>query len=283
MRRYELVDIQPVTVRNSLDLMSPFVWREGDQYWMALRVIETDGSSQVCFATGDGTDFTLADHPALTPGPQPEDISGCEDPTVFFHDGKCKIYYTGWNAEIRRAKLLFASGPSIQTLTKHGDVLQGVEHWNTKEATIVEGSSGWRLFYEYSDAAHSLIGCAFSDQPDGDWRTAPDPFGLRPDQWDSWHLSTGPTAFDDTDAPVMFYNGSDVFPRWRIGWVEFDRDFTMVTRRCQEPLIHPDHLPDGFTDIAFAASVVSLGGGVLDLYFSVGDRRLMKATIRTSE
>ena len=252
---------------------------------MALRLVDVGpenltGPSAICFAKGDGTHFELADGPALVPGPTDEDLGGCEDPTLFFHEGRCKVYYTGWNAQIRESKLLFASGPDISSLTKHGDVLHGIHHWNTKEATIVQVDGGWRLFFEYSESTHSLIGKAFSGNPNGDWRPEPDPFGLRPDFWDSYHLSTGPTAFEGSDCPVMFYNGSDEHACWRIGWVEFDRTYTRVLARSDEPLVRPEHLPDSYPDIAFASSAIVLDDSNVELYFSVGDRTLVKAQIQ---
>lgn len=290
MRRFEVVDIVPLQLTESpltLDryLMSPFVWKEGEEFWMALRVVEVSanqgwGESTIRFAKGDGVHFELADTPALSPGPWAEDLGGCEDPTIFFHEGQCRVYYTGWNAHIRQSKLLYAAGHDIAHLQKRGDVLHGIRHWNTKEATLVKTPSGWRLFYEYSESLQSLIGRAFSSEPTEHWRDEEDPFAPRPDSWDSWHLSTGPVAFSDSDSPVMFYNGADKDAHWRIGWVEFDSSYRTVTARGAEPVIRPEHLPEGYNDIAFAASSLESGQDRLDLYYSVGDRTLYKATIR---
>lgn len=293
MRTYKIGSVCPIELKRSKHikgdyLMSPYAWKEGDVYWMALRVVNVSpdgipGSSYVCFAKGDGVHFQLADTPALVPGPTPEDIDGCEDPTLFFHEGKCKLYYTGWNEKLHQSRLLFASGPDISSLRKHGDVLHGIHHWNLKEATIVHSEYGWRLFYEYSERIQSLIGQAFSETPDGGWQAQKDPFGPRPDHWDSWHLSTGPIAFEKSDTPVMFYNGSDKDANWRIGWVEFDRTFTKVVRRCEEPLVRPEHLPSDLPSIAFAASMLPLDEDRIELYFSIADRRLCKVVVETSE
>ncbi len=55
----------------------------------------------------------------------------------------------------------------------------------------------------------------------------------------------------------MFYNGATRQVKWRIGWIVFDRYFTSVVARCEEPLIAPpDDEPAGDTDIAFATSAV---------------------------
>lgn len=289
MRKFEVQEIVPVLLSESpviVDryLMSPFVWEQDGAHWMALRVVEVTvdkgwGESIIRFAKGDGTNFELAETPALAPGPWAEDLGGCEDPSVFFHEGQCKVYYTGWNAHIRQSKLLFAAGPDIAHLRKRGDVLHGFKHWNTKEASLVKTPFGWRLFFEYSDAEHSLIGRAFSSEPGEHWKEETDPFGLRPDSWDSWHLSTGPVVFHQTDRPVMFYNGSDQGVHWRIGWVEFDAAYQNITARGEEPVIRPEHLPDGYNDIAFAASALERDEQHLDIYYSVGDRSLFRARI----
>src|ERR1051325_6469957 len=177
---------------------------------MALRVVETTkadgwGHSQIYFAEGDGEQFQIMPVPALSPGPWAEDLGGCEDPTMFFHEEECRVYYTGWNAHIRQSKLLYARGPDISKLAKRGDVLLGIGHWNSKEAAIVQASDRWWLFYEYSDRVHSLIGRAWAPSPNERWRPVEDLFGLRKGAWDSWHLSTGPIVFRNSVAPVMFY------------------------------------------------------------------------------
>lgn len=251
---------------------------------MALRVVEPTedggwGRSAVYFAEGDGLEFQMSDVPAIRPGPWAEDLGGCEDPTVFFHGGKCMVYYTGWNAHIHQSKLLVASGSDIRTLAKRGNVLEGFHHWNTKEATVAKSAEGWRLFFEYSETQHSLVGVARAREFGHRWQPEDDPFGLRADSWDCWHLSTGPIVFSDTDCPVMFYNGANEKAHWRIGWVEFTSDLSRVVRRSEAPLVAPEHLPKEFYDIAFSASAVEVSGSEVDLYYSVGDRKLFRAKV----
>ncbi len=67
-------------------------------------------------------------------------------------------------------------------------------------------------------------------RPDGPWTVLPDPFGIREDSWDNWHLSTGPISQSPGQDPVMFYNGATHDARWRIGWISFDPDFTQRHR-----------------------------------------------------
>ena len=115
---------------------------------------------------------------------------------------------------------------------------------------------------------------------EGPWTVLPDPFGIRADSWDNWHLSTGPIIATDGGDPVMFYNGATADARWRIGWISFDRDYGRVTGRGLEPLIvpPPPQARDA-TDIAFAASTVTEGDRI-GLYYSLEDRILRRAMVR---
>jgi len=88
----------------------------------------------------------------------------------------------------------------------------------------------------------------------------------RPDRFDRHHLSAGPIA-DTSAGPVMFYNGATEDARWRIGWALFDREYTRVLARGDEPLITPPKTLGGGTDIAFAASAVQADGGSIWLYY----------------
>jgi len=135
------------------------------------------------------------------------------------------------------------------------------------------------LFYEYAAHDASRIGMASGPTPQGPWTLLPNPFGVREDSWDNWHLSTGPIAMVEGEDPVMFYNGATVDARWRIGWITFDRDFTHVTGRGLEPLLIPPPAKDrAATDIAFAASVV-VENGMITLYYSLEDAILRRARV----
>ena len=154
---------------------------------------------------------------------------------------------------------------------------------NIKEATVDRTKSGeWRMFYEFARDEASLVGLAISDGIAGPWIDQSDPFSTRTDSWDSWHLSTGPLLTTDKDRPVMFYNGATHDARWRIGWIAFDAEYTKVVGRCIEPLITPPpSLERTATDIAFAASVVTVGDQIW-LYYSLADTHLYRAIIRQS-
>ncbi|WP_242138885.1 glycosidase [Sphingomonas sp. TREG-RG-20F-R18-01] len=273
------------------DLMSPYVWGLDDgSYAMLVRAVprpgETGDTGTIWYATSsDGLRFTASDTPVLAPGPGLDDIGGCEDPTpVFRTDGSVVIYYTGVDATHSHGEMLYATGPSIDCLTKQGVAMQNTpSQGNIKEATVDRTKGGgWRMFYEFARDEASLVGLAISDGIAGPWTDERDPFAPRTDSWDSWHLSTGPLLTTDKDRPVMFYNGATHDARWRIGWVAFDAEYTTVVGRCIEPLITPPPaLERTATDIAFAASVVVVGEQIW-LYYSLADTHLYRAILRRS-
>jgi predicted GH43/DUF377 family glycosyl hydrolase len=194
------------------------------------------------------------------------------------------IYYTGVDATRSHGEMLYATGPSIDRLEKQGVAMQNTpSQGNIKEATVDRTKSGgWRMFYEFARNEASLVGLAVSDGVAGPWTDERDPFASRTDSWDSWHLSTGPLLTTDKDRPVMFYNGATHDARWRIGWIAFDAEYTKVVARGVEPLITPPPaLERTATDIAFAASVVTVGDQIW-LYYSLSDTHLYRAIIRQS-
>ena len=272
-----------------VDLMSPFVWREGNTYRIMVRGVRwplgpSDPTGIIAGGSStDGLTFTLDDKPAIGPGPDPDDAGGVEDPTVvLLQDGRYLVFYTGVDAARKQSAMILAEGSDLASLKKVELVLKAPPgEGNIKEATLAQTSTGeWRLFYEYAADEASRIGMAGSPSPDGPWTALPDPFGMREDSWDNWHLSTGPMTMIDGQDPVMFYNGATHDARWRIGWISFDPDFTRVTGRGIEPmLVPPPPTHRDSTDIAFAASTV-MEGGMIALYFSLEDRKLRRALIR---
>lgn len=279
------------------DLMSPYIWREdgangGANRWgIMVRAVTRPGEPMrdtgVIWAgwSDDGRHFTMLDAPSIVPGPGDHDAGGVEDPTVLRRDdGSYLVYYTGVQPDHTHGELSYAAGPSLDRLEKSGVVLASSKsEGNTKEATVERTSDGrWRLFYEYAADAASRVGLAIGADAVGPWQEQPTPFMPREGSWDDWHLSTGPLLLDEPDRPVMFYNGATRDARWRIGWIAFDRDCARVLARGIEPLVTPPPAADrGATDIAFAASVV-VEDGVIWLYYSLEDRRLMRARIRRS-
>jgi predicted GH43/DUF377 family glycosyl hydrolase len=274
------------------DLMSPYVWRDGDRgLRLLVRVLANplgpDDPTGLIYAgtSDDGARWTIDPKAVIAPGPDFVDAGGVEDPTVVTgENGNLLIYYTGVDGRREQGSLLVARGPALDRLEKQRVALKAPEgEGNIKEATVARGQDGrYRLFYEYARDNASRIGLAVGDTPDGPWTVVDDPFDIRTESWDNWHLSTGPILSRPGQDPVMFYNGATADARWRIGWVTFDADFTRVTDRCVEPMLvppPPEHR-DG-TDIAFAASCVETGKeGEVHLYLSVEDRLLRRATVR---
>lgn len=235
--------------------------------------------------SANGIHFKMGRNPVIAPGPGSEDIDGCEDPTLAIVSDTYYVYYTGWNEATKRGELLLASGPTPNQLAKRGVALPWTPQWeNPKEATIVDCPDGtWRLFFEYAAGGASEIGLAAAPRVDGPWSICNPLFDARADQWDSWHLSTGPVLAlaSDPDHPVMFYNGATHDVKWRIGWIVFDPYFTRVMARCEEPLIvPPNDLPAGDIDIAFAASAVEVDAAI-SLYYSIADKDMLRALVHT--
>jgi beta-1,2-mannobiose phosphorylase / 1,2-beta-oligomannan phosphorylase len=272
-------------------LMSPYVWEPTvgapGPLSMLVRAVPPLGSSdpttgRIWFAQGeaDGLTFTADSEPLIVPGPGPEDIDGCEDPTVVPTDKTCLVYYTGLDAQ-GRGQMLYADGRDIHALMKQGVALASSKtENNTKEATVQLAEDGtWRLFYEYAANDHSLIGLAFGEGPAGPWHEQPQPFAPRPDNFDNWHLSTGPLLMTDPTQPVMFYNGASRDAHWGIDWAVFNGDCTKLVERCEGPLVAPPGDPDrDGRAIVFASSVIERDG-VIHLYLSRDDRELLRATL----
>jgi predicted GH43/DUF377 family glycosyl hydrolase len=288
--------IEPLTLSGpdavaQRDLMSPYVWLGSDGlFHLMVRAVpragETGDTGAIWHAIShDGLAFVADPTPAITPGPDAEDVGGCEDPTVVEReDGSYVVYYTGVDATRSHGEMLYAVGPSMDRLAKQGVAMaSSPSEGNVKEATLDCTKAGrWRMFYEYAAGGASLVGLAVGPDDAGPWDHQEQPFAPRPELWDRWHLSTGPLLTFDKDMPVMFYNGATEDARWRIGWIAFDAEYTQVIDRCIEPLIAPPPMQDRLaTDIAFAASVV-IHDQAPWLYYSRADASLYRARLRRS-
>jgi predicted GH43/DUF377 family glycosyl hydrolase len=298
MVAYAVEDLQEVTIDIAgsegrlahYDLMSPFVWTEGEKYRLLVRVLPnplgpSDPTGVIWGGISeDGRCFRMHDAPAITPGPGREDAGGCEDPTVVRgEDGAYLVFYTGVDAARRQGALLVAKGPKLTDLHEQRVMLKAPEgEGNIKEATLAQGADGlFRLFYEYAKDNASRVGMAVGPSVEGPWTVADDPFPIREDSWDNWHLSTGPIVQQSGRDPVMFYNGATMDARWRIGWISFAPDFSRVTGRGLEPLIMPPPAKSrDATDIAFAASCLTVGDAIW-LYYSLEDKILRRALVRS--
>ena len=296
MTVYVVMELQDLEMKGSaeqlaMDLMSPFVGHRktgaGVPYPMLLRAVpnplrEEDPTGIILGATStDGRCFTIKDAPVLKPGPDDDDAGGLEDPTVHaFAEQDFLVYYTGLSRGRGQSSLLSARG-NLDSVKKFKPQMSAPEgEGNIKEATLVPAPDGtWRLFYEYAAEDASRIGMARGPNPDGPWEWHSQPFDVRGDGWDNWHLSTGPIVRLPGKDPVMFYNGATRDARWRIGWISFDPTYEKVTGRGVEPLLVPPPVDDrDAVDIAFAASALVEDEGIW-LYYSLEDRRLARARI----
>ena len=288
VEQLDTVTIAPGATIDGMDLMSPFVWKEGAVYRAMVRGVPhplgpTDPTGIIAVGAGtDGLNFVMDAGLAITPGPNPADAGGCEDPTVVLTAEGYLVYYTGVDAPRLQGSMILAAGPDLRSLTKRELVLKAPPgEGNIKEATLAQTSAGdWRLFYEYAANDASRIGMASGPTPSGPWTVLADPFGIREDSWDNWHLSTGPIIQTGDTDPVMFYNGATHDARWRIGRISFAPDYSRMTGRGLEPMLVPPPARDrAATDIAFAASTV-IEGDRIGLYYSLEDSILRRALIR---
>jgi len=292
--KFTASDVAPMRVHLPSQLanwftLSPFVWKADGPFRLLLRVVNRDENpekkiSRIHYGEcPNGLDFHVEPEPVIAPGPDAADAGGCEDPTLAMDHQTLVVYYTGWNPIAREALLLHATGPDVHHLVKCGAVLPPSDRFRwSKEVEIVRAADGtWRLFFEYSDEGKSKIGVASAPRPMGPWSYGEPPFAAREGQWDDWHLSTGPIASLPGRGPVMFYNGATHEAHWRIGWVEFDPNYTRVLDRGDDFLLGPGPVHGDDTDIAFAASAVTEGDAIY-LYYSVSDRVLTRATIRAA-
>ena len=295
MAQFEVVSITPMTMTRhnrlaNMYVLSPYVWRDADGFHLLIRAVPRRDDeprlkmAEIWYGTSaDGRHFDMGEAPVIFPGPDLADLDGCEDPTVDVRDGLVRVWYTGFNQKQEAGRLMLARGPSVAKLAKAGVMIdtRPPRYANPKEATLVTlDEQRWRLYFEYARDGASLIGQADSSDLDGGWENAADaPLTPRPEGWDCWHLSAGPVVGDGGNHPVMFYNGATQNAQWRVGWAAFDKHYTTVVARSDDPLIVPDTVGDGATDIAFAASAVETDEGIL-LYFSQSDQDLRCALIR---
>jgi predicted GH43/DUF377 family glycosyl hydrolase len=269
--------------------LSPFVWNDGTAFDVLVRGVNhaenpSDKVARVFFGRSpDGLVFDMADVPAIAPGPQAEDLGGCEDPTVVADGGRTYVFYSGWNEREKRGSLMLAEGDDALHLRKGGVVMQSTPgHENPKEASPVQAADGtWRLFFEFGAGGASQIGSATARSIDGPWTIGPVPFDVRSNAWDTYHLSPGP-ILDVLGSPVMFYNGATRDAKWRIGWVRFDPQCTTVVERSADPLFEPAAPRGDDTDVAFASSALAMGSEIW-LYYSVSDQEMRRATLRVVE
>ncbi|RZL21877.1 MAG: glycosidase, partial [Sphingomonas sp.] len=177
VEQLDTVTISATSVIDGMDMMSPFVWTEGNLYRIMVRGVPhplgpSDPTGIIARGEScDGLAFTMDPGLAITPGPGAEDMGGCEDPTVLVAGDEYLVYYTGVNAARTQGCMILAAGPDLTALVKEDLVLKAPPgEGNIKEATLAQTAAGdWRLFYEYAAKDASRIGVAGGPTPKGPW------------------------------------------------------------------------------------------------------------------
>ena len=272
----------------SMYLLSPYVWRAGASWHVAVRAVPdepraADKIARIHVGTSsDGVSFALDKQALLVPGPAEDDLDGCEDPTVVQIAGNgLHIFYSGWNEKRKVGQLLAATADGrVVDAKKTGSVFTTPNRFaNAKEASVVAvRDDDIGLFIEYSKNGASAVGLANATSLQGPWLPTNDPFVSRPQSWDDTHLSPGPVARANDDTRVLFYNGADSQTHWRIGWVQLDATGKSIVARSQKPLISPPPVSGDDTDIAFCSSFVQEGNGGW-LYYTVSDKEAFRSRI----
>jgi hypothetical protein len=198
MVAYVVEELQTVTLDNAsregrlanYDLMSPYVWTEGESYRLLVRVLPnplgpTDPTGIIWGGdSDDGLFFRMREAPAIMPGSSPDNAGGCEDPTVVRgDDGAYLIFYTGVDAARSQGAMMMATGSDLTDLREQRLMLKAPEGEGIiKEATLAQASDGtFRLFYEYAKDNASRIGMAEGPTAEGPWTVVEDPFTIRED------------------------------------------------------------------------------------------------------
>jgi len=279
------IEIERADKLASFYTLSPYVLPIAEGFAVLLRLVNRSDDaeekvSRVHAGTSrDGTTFVLGGTPVLEPDDMMEDSGGCEDPTVAVADGQYVVFYSGYSRKTRASYMLGATGSKLERLTKHGLVFADPAYQNPKEAAVASTSTGYRMFVEYAADGRSKIGVADAPAIGGPWTFAPTPLEARAGRFDAYHMSPASTVRLNDGRVVLFYNGSAQTIAWRIGWAILNSDATKILERSDEPLISPQDIEDGDTDIAFAASTVVVEPNVVWMYYSVSDRILKRRTI----
>jgi len=118
VEQLDTVTISTTSVIDGMDMMSPFVWTEGNLYRIMVRGVPhplgpSDPTGIIARGeSGDGLAFTMDPGLAITPGPGAEDMGGCEDPTVLVAGDEYLVYYTGVDAARVQGCMILAAGPT---------------------------------------------------------------------------------------------------------------------------------------------------------------------------
>src|SRR5438105_2784134 len=115
---------------HAMYLLSPFVWKTAEGFQILVRAVNRDKDRTKKIArifhggSLDGVAFEMRRDPVVEPGPEPDDLHGCEDPSAICDGNRLFVFYTGWNERHKIGKLLWACGPEAASLEKRGVALE---------------------------------------------------------------------------------------------------------------------------------------------------------------
>jgi predicted GH43/DUF377 family glycosyl hydrolase len=265
---------------------------------------ETFPESVLAFASSsNGVDFSRSGIIPLRPTKEISSIDrlAVEDPTIV-KDGE--IFYVFHSAvspktgsEGVQVAIQVVKGKSLEHLESDKQIVLtpkevqsslGEKVDMVKEPEFYFGKDGlWHMIYEHTGRGISEIAIAESPQLTGPYRNNRPLLEVRPNAWDSQHLSPGPLLFTSEGDALMFYNGrgpknsEDQTPSWSIGHVVIDASSGAISNRSESPIIRPSEEigPDNQL-ISFANSVTSIEGTKTNrLYYTVADTRSAVASI----
>jgi len=259
--------------------------------------------SVIAFASStNGVDFSRSGLIPLRPTKEQGSLDqiGVEDPTVVV-DG---IYYVFHSAVSRKTSgegvqvaIQVVKGRDLKHLGNEKQIVLtprqvqdslGEKVDMVKEPEFFWGKDGlWHMVFEHTGRGFSEIAIAESQWLVGPYRNFRPLLEVRPNCWDSQHVSPGPLLLTSQGDVLMFYNGrgpkssDDQTPAWSTGYVIIDAKTGAVSNRSENPLIRPPEEigPDNQL-ICFANSIVPIGGTrVNNLYYTVADKRMEVARI----
>jgi len=215
---------------------------------MLYRAQDKLGTSRLGYAESvDGSHFTRASQPVLSPEADYEKGGGVEDPRLVKFGDTYYLTYTGYNK--KDAQLCLARSKDLLHWQRQGVILPAYKgRWNvkwTKSGAIVPekiNDKYWMYFLGTSADKTDQTGLAYS--PDLlHWTEATDAPVLprRAGRFDSRVVEPGPPPIVTKDGIVLVYNGADDNLVYRTAIAVFDRkDPRKLLWRSEQPVFFPE-------------------------------------------
>jgi predicted GH43/DUF377 family glycosyl hydrolase len=215
---------------------------------MLYRAQDKLGTSRLGYAESvEGSHFTRASQPVLSPEADYEKGGGVEDPRLVKFGDTYYLTYTGYNK--KDAQLCLARSKDLLHWQRQGVILPAYKgRWNvkwTKSGAIVPekiNDKYWMYFLGTSADKTDQTGLAYS--PDLlHWTEATDAPVLprRAGRFDSRVVEPGPPPIVTKDGIVLVYNGADDNLVYRTAIAVFDRkDPRKLLWRSEQPVFFPE-------------------------------------------